>query len=56
MKKIYVNVNVRLIINANDDVDVTDVLDNMDYDFSSETDGAEIVDTEIIDYDIQDSK
>lgn len=51
MKKVYVDVTVRLIVTT--DSDVMDVLDNMDYNFSS--DDAEI-ESEITDYDVKDSK
>ena len=56
MKKIYVEAKVRLIIRQDDGVNTEDVLDNMDYDFISNNDGADIEDTEIIDWKIQDSK
>lgn len=56
MRKIYVNVTTRLIIQADDGVNVDDVLSEMDYDFTSQTDGAEIIDTEIRDHEVTDSK
>ena len=56
MRKIYVKVITRLIIRADDGVDVSEVLENMDYDFSSQTDGADIEDTEIKDWEVLDSK
>lgn len=56
MRKIYVLVQTRLVIHANDDVEVGEVIQEMDYDFTSKTDGADIVDTEIVDYELQDSK
>ena len=56
MRKIYVNVITRLIIQANEGVDIDDVLSEMDYDFTSTTEGAEIIDTEITDQEVTDSK
>ena len=56
MRKVYVNVTTRLIIRANDDVDINEVLENMDYDFTSTNEGADIEDTEITDWEISDSK
>ena len=56
MRKVYVNVTTRLIIRANDDQDITEVLENMDYDFSSNSDGADIEETEVKDWEIKDSK
>jgi len=55
-RKIYVNVTTRLIIEAEEDVEVTEVLENMDYNFISQTDNADIVDTEIKDWEVTDSK
>jgi len=56
MRKVYVDVKVRLIIRANKGIDINEVLEEMDYDFISNTDNAEIEDTEIKDWDITDSK
>jgi hypothetical protein len=57
MRKVYANVVTRLIICADDDVDIeTDVINELDYDFKSTTDKAEIIDTEITSFEITDSK
>lgn len=56
MRKVYVEVKVKLIINMDDDVEVGDVIQEMDYNFTDQTDKADIVDTEIMDYEVQDSK
>lgn len=56
MRKVYVEVTTRLIINADEGVDIEYVLDEMDYEFTSATEGADIVDTEIQDWNITDSK
>ena len=48
MRKVYVEVQARLIISANDGVDIEEVLGEMDYEFTSATEGADIVDTEIL--------
>jgi len=51
MKQTLVNVTVRLVINH--DTDLDEIIDNMDYDFSNKfITGAEIVDTEILDYEV----
>ena len=55
-RKVYVDVTVRLIIRADEGVDVNGVLENMDYNFTSQSDGANIEDTEIQDWVITDSK
>lgn len=56
MRKVYVEVKVRIIMNMDEGTLVDDVISEMHYDFISNTDGADIVDTEIRDYEIKDSK
>lgn len=56
MRKVYVMVKTRLIIQANDDVNIENVLEDMDYNFVSNSDGIDILDSEIQDWDITDSK
>lgn len=56
-RKVYVELKVLLVIRADDDADIhADVLNEMDYNFASTTDKAEIEDSEILDADIVDSK
>jgi len=55
-RKVYVNVTVRLIIRADEGVEINDVLENMEYNFISQTEGADIEDTEVQDWEITDSK
>jgi len=55
-RKVYVNVTTRLIINADDGVDIDEVIQEMDYHFDSQVDGADIEDTEIVEHEITDSK
>jgi hypothetical protein len=52
MKETLVSVTTKLIIQMDDDVDIGDVLSEMDYGFISQTEGAEITDTEITDYNV----
>ena len=47
MKKTYVTVQVRLIMSHNDDIEPREILENMDYDFSSNSEDGEILNTEI---------
>jgi len=56
MRKVYVNVVVKLIVLADDDVDISDVISDMFYSFDSDTEGADIDDSEITSYEIIDSK
>jgi hypothetical protein len=56
-RKVYVNVTTRLIIRASEGEDIAQVLANMDYSFiASGFDNADIEETEIIDWEIVDSK
>ena len=50
MKTLYVEVTTRLKIQLEEGVNVSEVIQEMDYSFQSTTDGAMIVDTEIRDY------
>jgi len=55
-RKVYVEVTSRLIIHMDEGIEVSEVLENMDYNFTYVEDRAEIVDTEIRDWEITDSK
>jgi hypothetical protein len=56
-RKVYVNVTTRLIIRASEGQDIAQVLANMDYSFiASGFDNADVEETEIIDWEIVDSK
>ena len=56
MRKVYVKVVTRIIMNMDEGVDVGDVIANMDYSFTSPTGACDFEDTEIVDYEIVDSK
>jgi isocitrate/isopropylmalate dehydrogenase len=56
MRKIFVNLTVKLEIDADEDVEVSEIIDNLDYSFVSDPNNSDVIDTEIIDYDIIDSK
>jgi hypothetical protein len=56
MRKIYVDVKVRLIMNLEEEVSVDDAISEMDYVFNLENEHGEMVDTEIMDYNVEDSK
>lgn len=55
-RKVYVNVTTRIIIDMEEGIEVSDVISEMDYNFTSNTDNADIVDTEISDFEVIDSK
>ena len=56
MRKVYIEVISRIIVRANDDQSIDEVLENMDYNFISNSDGADIEDMEIRDWEVKDSK
>ena len=56
MKKVYVNVVTRLIIHADEDANIEEVMENMDYNFTSNNDDADIEDTEIQSWEVTDAK
>jgi hypothetical protein len=56
MRKVYVDVKVRIILNAEEGLEITDILNDMEYDLKSNTTGAEVIDTEMSDWEVTDSK
>lgn len=56
MSRVFLEVKVNLILDIDDGVDVSHVLNEMDYSFSDTTGSANILDTLIVDYNIKDSK
>jgi hypothetical protein len=55
MRKVFVEVKVALVINADEGVDISEVLAEMECSFPFDT-GADIESTEILDSNITDSK
>ena len=56
MRKVYIEVKVKLVVNMDEGVEVGDVVDELQYDFSDTTGKADVLDTEIMDYEVTDSK
>ena len=56
MRKVYIEVKARLIIYADEGVEISEVINEMGYDFTSRTKGADIMETEILDFEVVDSK
>jgi hypothetical protein len=54
-RKVYLEVKVKVILNLDDDTTVSKVMEEVDYSFDS-GDGFDVLDTEILDYEITDSK
>jgi hypothetical protein len=55
-RRVYVEVKVKLVLDMDDGVDVSDVISEMDYSFTSNNDGVTITDTEILDHEVTNSK
>ena len=55
-RKVYVDVKVRLILNLDDNIEVAEVIQEMDYRFNSTDDRFTVEDEEIVDYEVTDSK
>jgi hypothetical protein len=53
-RKVYLEIKTKVIMTINDGVDVSEVVNDMNYNFSSED--ATIEDTELLDYEVTDSK
>lgn len=53
MKKIDVIVKVKVTLKLRKGVDLEDVVNEMDYNFSSTTDGANVYDTTIEDFEVR---
>ena len=56
MRKIEVNLTVRMIVSVDEGVEIDQIINELEYDFNDTTTQATVEDTEIIGYDIVDSK
>ena len=56
MRKVTVEIKVKMIMIVDDGVEISEIIDELDYDISDTTTKATIEDTEIIDYEVVDSK
>ena len=55
-RKVYVNVTTRIIMEMDEGIEVSEVISEMDYDFTPMTEGVEFLDTEIREHEVTDSK
>ncbi len=55
-RKVTVKVEVKLTMKVDEGVEVSEIIDEMDYNFSDTTTQATIEDTEILDFEIMDSR
>lgn len=56
MRTVTVELKVKLIINANEGVDISEVINEAEHNFKSQTTGADIIDSEITDSNVTDSR
>ena len=56
MRQVTVEVKVKLLINADEGVKISDVINEMGYNFVYSEAEAEIVDAEVYDYEVKDSR
>lgn len=55
-RKVYATVQVSLIIDMDDDAILSDIINELDYNFTDKTGKATIVDSNLEDYSVEDSK
>jgi hypothetical protein len=56
MRKVTVQLKMRIVMSVDEGVEISDVINELDYQVSDTTAAADIVDTEITDYEVVDSK
>lgn len=56
MRKVNVTVKVDLLLRLDDGADIDDILNEMDYNFTSTDPKGDIEDTHILDYEVTDSR
>jgi hypothetical protein len=56
MRRVFIDVIVKVILDMDDGCEVNDFVENMDYNLISTTEGIDVFDTEITDYNVRDSK
>lgn len=54
-RKVYLKVEVKVILSIDDDLEVSKAIEEIDYAFNS-GEGFDVLDTEILDYEVTDSK
>ena len=56
MRKVILKLHMRVVMSVDEGVAISEVVNELDYQLTDTTTAADIVDTEIIDYEIEDSK
>jgi hypothetical protein len=56
MRKVTVKLEMKVVMLVDESVDISEVVNELDYQVNDTTTAADILDTEIIDYEVMDSK
>ena len=56
MRKVIIKLEMRIVMSVNEGIEISQVVNELDYQVNDTTTSANILDTEIIDYEIEDSK
>ena len=56
MRKVTVKLEMQVVMRVNEGVEISDVVNELDYDIRDTTTTADILDTQITDYEVIDSK
>jgi len=56
MRKVTLKLQMRVVMSVDEGIEISEVVNELDYHISDTTTAADILDTEIIDYEIEDSK
>ena len=56
MRKVTVKLEMRIVMSVDEGVEISDVVNELDYQINDTTTAADILDTEITDFEVQDSK
>ncbi len=56
MRKVTLKLQMRVVMTVDEGVPIADIVNELDYYISDTTTAADILDTEIVDYEIEDSK
>ena len=56
MRKVTLKLQMRVVMAVDEGVEIADIVNELDYHVGDTTTAADILDTEIVDYEIEDSK
>jgi hypothetical protein len=56
MRKVYIEAQFKIVIEVEEGIEISEVMDELDWGFVSMTDNADIADVEMLDYEVKDSK